>query len=233
MKKNKIREKDEENNNLEIDRNSNRKTKKVKKRRGNVNEFIDDQASEDGDDDSNEVEREDPNAEFYREQYRKKNTHYDDLLNRKPEDLVRDFEGRVREERRQKKISSHFIPSLKDPKLFSIRCKRGAEKDTVLSIANKYNYLKGSKGSIEMISASAIDKTPGSIYIEAVNKWHIEKICKDIKHLDDRFINVNIIRSLIPEKYGRYSNQILETVLQSNLTSLSELNEVFIEMIWE
>lgn len=73
-------------------------------------------------------------------------------------------------------------PTHKDPKMFSLRCKLGKEKEAVLSLINKFIFFKGKPGHQLLISsASHIEKFPGYIYVEAENEACVRKACTDLK----------------------------------------------------
>jgi transcription elongation factor SPT5 len=81
-------------------------------------------------------------------------------------------------------MSLSLLPSLKDPKLFSVRCRIGSEREAAVSLMNKYFCLKGTKDEINIFSASALDKFPGYIFVEAHRDYHVKEAIKGIKTLN-------------------------------------------------
>lgn len=147
------------------------------------------------------------------------------MINQDAENIARDFQERARMERVSIKQVVHQVPSLKDPKLFAVKCYIGSEKEMALSLGNKYRALKGTAQEINIISVNALDKIKGCVYIEAFNKFNAEVACKGMNKLDSRFIKVRITRLYIPKKSGKSSNRILETVRALKSGNLSEYKE--------
>ena len=86
------------------------------------------------------------------------------------------------------------MPSLKDPKLFSVRCKGGSERETAISLMNKMLALRGTKSELNIFSASALDKFPSHIFVEAHRDFHVKEAIKGLKNL-----NINTVK-IIPVK---------------------------------
>jgi transcription elongation factor SPT5 len=129
-----------------------------------------------------------------REMYRPRANRYNDFIDRDADEIAQQFVDREKFERINKKNLVHQIPTLKDPKLFAVKCLIGSEREMALSVGNKYNALKGTADEIRIISVSALDKIPGYIYVEAINKYDAEFACKGFNKLRTRFINVRLIR---------------------------------------
>lgn len=83
---------------------------------------------------------------------------------------------------------------MKDPKLFSVRCKSGSERETAVSLMNKMIALQGTKNELNIFSASALDKFPNHVFLEAHRDFHVKEAIKGIKSL-----NMNTVR-IIPVK---------------------------------
>lgn len=62
-----------------------------------------------------------------------------------------------------------MLPTLKDPKLFQVGCKRGSEREAVFEIMQKYMLYQGTAHEIRIVSANALDKIKGYIYVESFN----------------------------------------------------------------
>lgn len=83
-----------------------------------------------------------------------------------------------------KNMSLQLLPSLKDPKLFSVRCRIGSEREAAVCLMNKYFALKNTKDEINIFSASALDKFPGYIFVEAHRDFHVKEAIKGLKILN-------------------------------------------------
>ena len=81
-------------------------------------------------------------------------------------------------------MSLSLLPSLKDPKLFSVRCKIGNEREAAVSLMNKHFTMRGTKDELNIFSASALDKFPGYIFIEAHRDFHVKEAIKGLKILN-------------------------------------------------
>lgn len=66
------------------------------------------------------------------------------------------------------------LPTLKDPKVFAVKCREGMERDSVLKLIHKFSFLLGKKNQeMNISSASSIDKFPGWVYIESKNEVNV------------------------------------------------------------
>ena len=199
--------------------------------RKNFQEFVADEASVDND---NEYESQDEaKAEIIREMYRPRNNRYNDFLNRDAQEIAQEFVDQERIERVTKKNMVHQVPTLKDPKLFAVKCLIGAEREMALSVGNKYNALKGTADEIRIISVSALDKIQGYIYVEAINKFDAETACRGFNKLRTRFINVGLTRWSIPRRSMRSSSRIPGTARRSGNTISSGSKEARMRAIWD
>lgn len=75
-----------------------------------------------------------------------------------------DFErSNIRQQARQ--------PTLKDPRLFSVKCKPGMERELCAKLLNKFFHLKkeedGSDSRVKVYSVVTMDHLKGYLYIEA------------------------------------------------------------------
>lgn len=116
---------------------------------------------------------------------------------------MRQYEERAKIARRMDRGAFSAVPTLKDPKLFMVKCKNGFEKEMALSVGNKYLQLLKTDQAISPISASAIDKISGYIYIEAVNKFQAEKACRGFMKLNYSYLRVTF--GFANTQRGRYS----------------------------
>lgn len=82
---------------------------------------------------------------------------------------------------------------MNDPKIFSVRCRFGEEKDTVIQIMNK-TIMTDCR---YIYSATFIEKFPGYLYIEADRELHVRETIKD---LSGCLIKNKIFIKIIPIK---------------------------------
>lgn len=157
-------------------------------RRQDIGQFVDDEADEDKDEDVSDSDIELNDSD--REKYRVTENTYQKLLNQDARQIVRQYENRAKIARRMTQRSFSAVPTLKDPKLFMVKCKIGMERELALSLGNKYVQLLKTDKSISPISACAIDKITGFIYVEAINKFQAQKACEGFNHLNSRYIRV-------------------------------------------
>ena len=76
-----------------------------------------------------------------------------------------------------------LLPSLRDPKIFFVPCKRSKEKEYVIRILNKYAHVGAKMPECEIFSVSAIDRHPGYIFVEANDKYYVRKFLEDFEGL--------------------------------------------------
>lgn len=67
------------------------------------------------------------------------------------------------------------VPSISEPKIWRVSCKRGKESDAALSLMFKYANHKQFDNSLEVVSAFALKKFPGAFFIEAHFDWQVVK----------------------------------------------------------
>ena len=175
-------------------RRGNPRKKMIRKKddpRQALKDFVADEADEASEQSEEDDGMQEEQAEKMRERYRPKNNSYNDFLNRDAEQIARQYVERERIERTTKEETAHHVPTLKDPKLFAIRCIIGAEREMALSVGNKFSALKGTPEEIRIISVNALDKIQGYIYVEAINKFDAEHACKGFNKLKTQYINVS------------------------------------------
>ena len=157
--------------------------------RSNIHEFLDDDVQVEGDDDEERHVDAEKDKEI-RTKYGQRTGHFEHFINRDAKEIAQQFVKRDRQERDIRRTVTHQVPTLKDPKLFAIRCLIGAEREMALSVGNKFRALKGTDEEIRIISVSALDKIQGYIYVEAINKYDAETACQGFNKLRTQYINV-------------------------------------------
>ncbi|XP_052202471.1 putative transcription elongation factor SPT5 homolog 1 [Diospyros lotus] len=176
------------------------------KRRGS--EFFDLEAAVDSDDEEEEEEGEDDfivheGAELADEDDSRR-MHRRPLLPR--EDDQEDVEALERSIQARYARSSHteydeettdveqqaLLPSVRDPKLWMVKCAIGREREAAVCLMQKY-LDKGSE--LQIRSAVALDHLKNYIYVEADKEAHVREACKGL-----RVIYTNTKITLVPIK---------------------------------
>ena len=62
-------------------------------------------------------------------------------------------------------------PKLTEPKVWRVGCTRAKENESVMSVMFKYSNHKQYDQPLEIVSAFALKKFPGAIFIEAQFDW--------------------------------------------------------------
>lgn len=171
--------------------------RKVKGRRNELNNYFDVEASED-EEPEHYVSKEE--RKKLREAYRRKDM-TNDILNRiqkgSIDEIVHDYDKRAKDydqEIDEAVEESAILPTHRDPKLFSVRCKIGFEREAAVSLLRKYFDLRDTPNELFILSASAADKISGSIFIEAFQEIHVRQACEGLLALNKEAIK------LIPAK---------------------------------
>lgn len=96
-----------------------------------------------------------------------------------PEDEVEDFE----EEGTNRIKQQSLLPSVKDPKLWMVKCKIGKERQLVVSLMQKYLDTEGTPEALSIKSAVAPDHLKGYLYVEAEKQVYVEQAIKGLRNL--------------------------------------------------
>lgn len=189
------------------------KKKKLKRRlkRDTAHAYLDMEASSGNEDDTMPDGSED--AEITKAQQEKlfndafenqksyKNDYYENFMRQDPETLARRFEESEEidldgdyEDPENTKFT--MLPSLKDPKLFRVRCRIGSEKEAAICLMNKYLIEKGTKNEISIFSASALDKFTGCIFVEAHRDFHVKEAIKGMKVLNMNSVEIIPVKEI-------------------------------------
>ena len=184
--------------------------KKRKSKRDTAQGYFDIEASSDNEEDT--IHDQSEEAEITKAQQEKlfnecfdhensyKNQYYKELYQNDAEHLARryedseeiDFDGDYGEDPENAKFT--MLPSLKDPKLFRVRCRMGCEKEAAICLMNKFLMERGREKEINIFSASALDKFTGCIFVEAHRDFHVKEAIKGFK-----ILNMNSVE-IIPVK---------------------------------
>ncbi|KAI3793475.1 hypothetical protein L1987_36094 [Smallanthus sonchifolius] len=73
-----------------------------------------------------------------------------------------------------------FIPLVKDPTIWKVKCTVGRERHSAFCLMQKYVDLKALGTKLQIISAFAVERMKGFIYIEAEKQRDINEACKGL-----------------------------------------------------
>ena len=90
------------------------------------------------------------------------------------------------------------LPTLREPKIFSVQCRTGSEKETVQQLMNKYLVFESKNMELGIFSTAYTERFPGFIYIEADNESNVRNAVKDFTNLQFKGGNLKI--RVIPVK---------------------------------
>eukprot|EP00094_Tigriopus_californicus_P005339 TCALIF_05148-PA protein Name:"Similar to SUPT5H Transcription elongation factor SPT5 (Homo sapiens)" AED:0.12 eAED:0.12 QI:0/0.33/0.3/1/0.77/0.8/10/0/1058 len=76
-----------------------------------------------------------------------------------------------------------FLPGVKDPNLWMVKCLPGAEKQTVLRIMNKFIAYQHTEEPMQIRSVVAPEHVKGYIYVEAFKQTHVKQLIEGISAL--------------------------------------------------
>ncbi|KAF5735460.1 Global transcription factor group A2 isoform 1 [Tripterygium wilfordii] len=86
-----------------------------------------------------------------------------------------------------------LLPSVRDPKLWMVKCAIGRERETAVCLMQKY-IDKGSE--LQIRSAVALDHLKNYIYIEADKEAHVREACKGLRNIYAQKIMLVPIREM-------------------------------------
>ncbi|XP_057449281.1 putative transcription elongation factor SPT5 homolog 1 isoform X2 [Lotus japonicus] len=86
-----------------------------------------------------------------------------------------------------------LLPSVRDPKLWMVKCLIGRERETAVCLMQKY-IDKGSE--LQIRSAIALDHLKNYIYVEADKEAHVREACKGLRNIYGQKITLVPIREM-------------------------------------
>ncbi|CAJ2667593.1 transcription elongation factor SPT5 1-like protein [Trifolium pratense] len=86
-----------------------------------------------------------------------------------------------------------LLPSVRDPKLWMVKCAIGRERETAVCLMQKY-IDKGSE--LQIRSAIALDHLKNYIYVEADKEAHVREACKGLRNIFGQKITLVPIREM-------------------------------------
>ncbi|EER88041.2 hypothetical protein BDA96_10G096000 [Sorghum bicolor] len=72
-----------------------------------------------------------------------------------------------------------LLPSVKDPKLWMVKCAIGHERETAICLMQKYI----DRGDLQIKSVVALDHLKNYIYVEAEKEAHVKEACKGLRNI--------------------------------------------------
>ncbi|XP_020235958.1 putative transcription elongation factor SPT5 homolog 1 [Cajanus cajan] len=86
-----------------------------------------------------------------------------------------------------------LLPSVRDPKLWMVKCAIGRERETAVCLMQKY-IDRGSE--LQIRSAIALDHLKNYIYVEADKEAHVREACKGLRNIFGQKITLVPIREM-------------------------------------
>ncbi|XP_021805662.1 putative transcription elongation factor SPT5 homolog 1 [Prunus avium] len=183
-------------------------SRRRRNKRPSGSQFLDIEAEVDTDDEEDEDEGEDDfivdNGADLPEDDDGRRMHRRPLLPR--EDEQEDVEALERRIQARYARSSHteydeettdvdqqaLLPSVRDPKLWMVKCAIGREREAAVCLMQKYI----DKPELQIRSAVALDHLKNFIYIEADKEAHVREACKGLRNIFAQKINLVPIREM-------------------------------------
>jgi len=167
-----------------------------KKKRTRKSTFLDDMANVGDDEDEEEYEefggeqrKEREAAEKIESQNRSGHRQYErEFMSRDAEDIAKDLEDRAARQNSYaygggEAQQENLLPSVRDPKLYTIPCKMGAEQETVISLMSKSVTMADQGKPLKIKSAFYKPSIRGFVYIEAFREDYVVQACLGIRSL--------------------------------------------------
>ncbi|KAL9252903.1 putative transcription elongation factor SPT5 homolog 1 [Drosera capensis] len=158
-------------------------------KRGRIQNFLDDEAVVDSDEEEEVDEEEEDNEMDIPDDDDVRRMHRRPILPREEED-VEELEKKVHERyARSSRIEydeettdveqQALLPSIKDPKLWMVKCSIGMEREIASSLLQKFV----DKPELQIRSAIALDHLKNYIYIEADKEAHVREAIKGLNRI--------------------------------------------------
>jgi transcription elongation factor SPT5 len=177
--------------------------KKSKKRTFSKKYFIDDLA-ESAEEDSSEVdsdfENEKKEAEILKQKLPKRSD-YLQILD--PEDIAKKYDEKAAIAKSTlPKEMSHIthqqqLPSINDPKVWQVGCKKGKEKEAVINLLQKALHKQLEGENLEIFSAFASSHVKDYIYVEAFLKMNVISAIRGMHMLNENRVNLVPIDEMV------------------------------------
>ncbi|KAJ0988228.1 hypothetical protein J5N97_006584 [Dioscorea zingiberensis] len=167
-----------------------------KQRRRSGSEFFELEAAVDSDDEEEEDEEEgeddfiDRGAYLPDENEGQRAHHRPTIFMQDENEDVEDLERRI-QEKYQRPIYTEYgedvtdvdqqalLPSVKDPKLWMVKCAIGHERETVICLMQKFI----DRPDLQIRSALSLDHLKNYIYVEADKEAHVKEACRGLRNI--------------------------------------------------
>lgn len=178
-----------------------KRRKSDKRRKNNLRDYVEMEASEDNSEGEGDIGKENPDyTAKLKEAYLHKSTlnPLEKFNNMNPEDINKHYEeleqGYIDDVDEEE--TGAFMPSFSDPKIFMVKCRGGLEKEACVSLLRKYYELRNTDNEINIFSASALDKIPCCIFVEAYQEIHVRIACEGLLALNKESIKIIPIKEV-------------------------------------
>lgn len=173
-----------------------KKEKKHKKKRNYGGEFLDMDAIESSGEEDSEVGEitSKQQKELFDQYYTKVKIPQKKVSEMKEEDLKKHFENLAEnnyDEGNDEFQNNVNQPNSDDPKLWLVKTKLGKERESVLTLFNKFfSYNKSDKNKLKIFSALSFDSLKGYIYIEAFKEANVKEAISGISSIKENSIKI-------------------------------------------
>lgn len=179
------------------------KKKKASKKRFSKSQFLDIQA-ESGDEEESSVDSEfrdeKDEAEHLMQKIRKRESVLDTM---DPDAIARKYDERVKLSMQSlPKEISHIakqreLPSIDDPKLWQVGCRKGKGKEAVINLLQKAIHKQSENDPLKIFSAFASSHVKDYIYVEAYSKIDVVYAIRGMHMLNEMRVNLVPIDEMV------------------------------------
>eukprot|EP00245_Coleochaete_scutata_P016187 TRINITY_DN746_c0_g2_i1.p1 TRINITY_DN746_c0_g2~~TRINITY_DN746_c0_g2_i1.p1 ORF type:complete len:1066 (+),score=270.70 TRINITY_DN746_c0_g2_i1:65-3262(+) len=100
------------------------------------------------------------------------------------EKYIKDRYGRqAREDVEEGEDQQALLPSVKDPKLWLVKCQLGHEREAVVSLMQKFVNEEGTEKALLIKSAIALDHLKGYLYVESEKEAYVRRACYGLRNI--------------------------------------------------
>ena len=76
-----------------------------------------------------------------------------------------------------------LLPNVKDPNLWTVKCRQGEERETCLQLMRKFLAYERSEDPLQIKSVLTVEGVKGYVYIEAFKQTHVRQAIENISNL--------------------------------------------------
>lgn len=112
-------------------------------------------------------------------------------------------------------IQQKLLPGVKDPNLWTVKCKMGEEKLTALWLMRKYYAYLNKEGKQPLAIKSVIVKEGlrGFIYVEAYKQTHVKAAIEEISTLKIGLWKQEVIKDRLQNMYSKMIDQLIKIMI--------------------